>query len=81
MMIAAILSVTVMAIVAFALGFVCGKDAGRQQAERAAAEAALNRQASFRKAAAAAARPHVRRPGPFPANREIREGEFGAARS
>lgn len=83
MMLVAILSVTAMAIIAGAIGFVCGKDAGRQQAERNAAAAALNRQLSFRKAAAASAarRPIPYRPRPILYQPTVREGSSGVAQS
>lgn len=71
MMLAAIVSCTVLAIVAFSIGFVCGKDVGRQQSEAAAAAKLL----AYRFAARRYAQPI--HPGPFPANRIIREGTTG----
>lgn len=74
MMLAAIVSCTVLAIVAFSIGFVCGKDAGQRHAEAAVAAKLLERRS--------AARRHGEpvRPGPFPANRIVREGTTGAPR-
>lgn len=76
MMFAAIASCTALAVVAFSIGFVCGKDAGRQQAEALARSTLLKMRAASRR--------DVRTPsrdvGVFSSNRATRETAIGSRR-